>query len=496
VPAARVRARAALSADLAPVAALTALAAVLRFSTLDVQSLWVDEGFTAQIVRQPLGQLLDYVRTTESTPPLYYAAAWVWAKVFGTGEAGLRSLSALCGTMLVALMYVLGRRLASRRVGLIGAALVAVSPFMVWYSQEARAYALLALLCTLAFAWFVRALEVPRARVLAGWGVVSALAVATHYFAVFPLAAQGIWLLWRCPRRRMVLAAGALPVLTLLALSPLLLYQRDHVPRPWTGASTALDQVLATGQAFLVGIEWNWLIHRPGVAALAALGVLAVVLLVRRGDDAERRTGRLAAGVAGAAVTAPLLASLVATNYLAPRNVIYAWPLLALALAAGLGARRAGRLGVAAAGLLCALSAAIVVAGPLDDRLQRDDWRATTRAAVGAGGSPVLVVTPRFIAAPVVEYYAGESAPLRAPVVADRIAVIGHAEAAPGLFSALPVAGFLPDGRGRAQRLAYSRYRGPPRTLVDPRAFAGYDGDVLGRRRDEPASRPARLPGP
>ena len=72
----------------------------------------------------------------------YLLVAWPWAKVFGTGEVGLRSLSAGLGVGLVPLIYLCGNELVSRRAGLVAAAFAAVNPFMVWYSQEAREYML------------------------------------------------------------------------------------------------------------------------------------------------------------------------------------------------------------------------------------------------------------------------------------------------------------------------------------------------------------------
>ena len=67
---------------------------------------------------------------------------------------------------------------------------------LLWYSQEARAYALLALLCALSLLYFVRALRRGEPRATSSlWGVASALALATHYFAVFPIVAEAVWLL-------------------------------------------------------------------------------------------------------------------------------------------------------------------------------------------------------------------------------------------------------------------------------------------------------------
>jgi uncharacterized membrane protein len=92
-------------------ALVCAAAAALRFATLDAQSLWYDESVTAQLMSPRLGGMLHALPDSESTPPLYYVLAWLWTQLFGTGEAGLRSLSALLGTATVPVVWALGRRL-------------------------------------------------------------------------------------------------------------------------------------------------------------------------------------------------------------------------------------------------------------------------------------------------------------------------------------------------------------------------------------------------
>ena len=141
-----------------------AAGAALRFATLDVQSLWYDEAVTARLLRMDLGAMLRAIPGSESTPPLYYVLAWLWTQLLGTGEAGMRSLSALLGTATIGVVWALGRRLGGDRAALAAAALAAFSPLLQWFSQEARAYALLALLAALAALLWLRALEQPRAR--------------------------------------------------------------------------------------------------------------------------------------------------------------------------------------------------------------------------------------------------------------------------------------------------------------------------------------------
>src|SRR6202044_4007053 len=129
-----------------PLAAITILAAVLRLSTLDLQSFWYDEAFTPVHVLHPsLWATLRSVTHTENTPPLWYVLEWADARLLGTGELALRLPSALAGIATVPVAWAIGRELEGRRgrgAAAVCAALVAVNPLFVWYSQEARAYAL------------------------------------------------------------------------------------------------------------------------------------------------------------------------------------------------------------------------------------------------------------------------------------------------------------------------------------------------------------------
>ena len=124
--------------------ALTVIGAALRFGTLGVQSLWLDESATIILVHRSFGGMLSHLSSSESAPPLYYVLAWAWTKLFGTGALGFRSLSALPGTLTIPVVFACGREI-SQRVGLWAAALATFSPAMYYYSQEARAYALLVL---------------------------------------------------------------------------------------------------------------------------------------------------------------------------------------------------------------------------------------------------------------------------------------------------------------------------------------------------------------
>jgi uncharacterized membrane protein len=148
-----------------PLIAITALAALLRLGTLGMQSFWYDEAFTpVHVLHASLGATLHAVVHTENTPPLWYVLEWGVSRALGTGVVALRLLSALAGIATVPVAWAIGRELAGRRAAIVTAALVAVNPLFVWYSQEARAYGLFVLTSSLAMLCFLRARREPTRR--------------------------------------------------------------------------------------------------------------------------------------------------------------------------------------------------------------------------------------------------------------------------------------------------------------------------------------------
>jgi 4-amino-4-deoxy-L-arabinose transferase-like glycosyltransferase len=373
-------------------AAIVVLAALLRFATLRTQSIWFDEAATWDLVRRPFGEMLGRIPDGESNPPLFYVLEWGWTRVFGDGEAGLRSLSALAGLLTVPVAYAIGRRAAvgAAGAGLAAAALVAVNPLLVWFSQEARSYALATLLGAVALLLLLHALEDRRGRWLAGWAIVAALALATHYFTAFVLAPQALWLLWRHPRRRSAIAAVAALAAAGLALLPLLLAQAGN---PYDIAGTSLGLRLAQlPKQFLLGYRG------PLALPLGLLGGLLVAggawLLLRRTPRPARDGALLLAGMGAVGVALPLLAALVGADYVNTRNLLPALIPLLAALAVGCAASDARRLGAGLLAALCALSLAIVVAVAADSQYQRQDWKGLAHALGTADAARALVVSP------------------------------------------------------------------------------------------------------
>ncbi len=421
------------SPHLAALAGIVVLGAGLRFSTLGLQSYRYDEAVTVGRVLHPsLFATLSEVPHSESTPPLYYLVAWAWSRPFGTGEVWLRSLSALAGTGSILAVYLSAPALAlPRRAGLIAAAAVAVSPVLIWFSQDARAYSLVFLLTALSFLFFARARGGGR-RDLAWWAAFSALAIATHYFAGFVVAAEAALLLLGRDRRGAAVATLAVLAVA-AALTPIALRQADNAHAGWI-AEQPLGQRLERTGAKLVGND-NGDEHgsrRPGpipLAVPAALAIAALALALWRGDPDERRGAGVAALVAALALLAPLGLAALGADYFDGRNLLPAFVPLLIVLGAGFGARRAGRVGLGLAAAFCLCSLVFTLEIDRLPRLQREDLR-NAAAAVGPLRPDTAVVTSRYSAGQPLRYYLGAGFATAALPPLREIDLIGSAGAA------------------------------------------------------------------
>ncbi len=200
------------------------VALLLRFYRLNGQSLWADEGNSAALALRDLPTITRDA-ALDIHPPLYYYLLHFWVLVFGNSEIALRSLSALMGTALVLVSYLLGRALFNRRVAVICCLLSAISPFQIHYSQETRMYVAAALWAALAIYFFLRWMkslggEDIQSKVSTGGGggwapsvvfpalyvLFTTAALYSHYFAfTIPLVtnvAYGLGMIFHRPLRR------------------------------------------------------------------------------------------------------------------------------------------------------------------------------------------------------------------------------------------------------------------------------------------------------
>jgi mannosyltransferase len=360
-------------------AAVLVVAALLRFPTLGLQSLWYDEAFTpVHTLHASLTATFKAISHTENSPPLWYLLEWGITRVLGTGAVALRLLSALAGVACVAVGWGIGRELAGRRVAFATAALIAVNPLFVWYSQEARAYGLYTLMVALAVLCFLRAESQPTPRRLAAFALAGSLALLSHYFAVFLLIPMCLWLLRHRERLRVTLpAVGAIAVVG-VALLPLISAQGGHGTQ-WIGRWPLSERLQAIPQYYLTGESGAPLGH--SLELLLALITLAGLLygLWRVLEPPEERSAILMAAITACGVLIPVVLVGLGWDYLAPRNLVAAMIPLTALLAVVILTRRTGRTGIALAALLILAFGVLTIDVNFSPRLQRGDWRGVAK---------------------------------------------------------------------------------------------------------------------
>jgi len=305
---------------------------------------FADELFTYVIAdRDSLGGVIDGVRTTENTPPLYYVLAWL--SLNGTGIPELVRLPSLvAGVATIPVAALLGRRLWGPTAGIAAAVLIALTPFEIFYSSEARSYAPAAFAVLTSTLLLLEALERPRRLFWIGFVVSAAAAVWFHYIAVFPLAAQAVWaFVTHPPRRRPVLFAhlGAAAL-----YAPWLPFAGAYVPVILIARVSPFhaEQLLQHPARVLMGHPISRLSEAPGTVAAVILVVLLAALLVLAARRLDRGGLRLSdpwvllVTMALAAPAGLLIYSALKSNLFLPRNLIVSAPFAAV-LIGGLIAR-------------------------------------------------------------------------------------------------------------------------------------------------------------
>lgn len=439
------------------VGGLALLALLLRLPTAGEQGFWLDEVYSARLVEQGLGHAWSTVPLTENTPPLYYLLAWFWTQATGVSELGLRSFSAVVGSIAVIPTALVARRLATPSAGLAAGLLLAVNPFAQWMGQEARTYSLTILLGACAWLALVAALQRPDARRAWLWALAAAALTWTHYFGGFLLGLGGLLLLgdaWRRGRGvavRPLVAPIAASLVAALALAPIA-SEQNSLGRSGGIAEgkSLLTRVIEQPKQFPLGYNGplEELLGAFGAAVMAALVVLA--LLRRRGDRAaaaaEPATGPAEPAVATAVVepglaadpirlrrvlaatgalvaVIPIALTVVGFDVVLARNVIFLLPLLVALVAAGALRAVSGEVGriagrsprvpvVVATTTLIAVSLITIVAVAVDPQYQRDDWRGALRQS-RAAGPQLIAVIPYQDMPPA--YYRPASRPFRMP---------------------------------------------------------------------------------
>ena len=309
---------------------------------------WIDEGLSVGIASHPLADIPGVLRQ-DGSPPLYYLILSLWIRVFGFGEGDTHALSVGLAVLCVPTAFLAARAMFGTRAGWIAALLMAMNPFLTYYAQETRMYALVALLSTIVAGTFVLAFVQRRRAWLPVFALALVLLVYSHNWGLFLAVGTGaalLALLGGAPDRRSllrdaILAYGAV-ALAYAPWLPSLVFQARHTGAPWTdapsmkallGAVTSLLGGAATATAF-------------ALAAGSGLGGLMVAPRLR-GPKARAALALLTMGVTALALA--WLSSQISPAWAIRYLAVLLGPLL-LVGAAGLA--RAGTLGAVVVVLL------------------------------------------------------------------------------------------------------------------------------------------------
>ena len=160
---------------------IVALGALLRLRALSAKSFWLDEIASVVIARMPGNSFWHWLWTEEGNMALYYVMLRPWLEIH-LGETAARLLSVLPGIASIPVMYLLGRRLFSRYVGILGALFLALSTCAVVYSQEARGYSWLLLGVIVSTYFFARLIEQPTYTMAVAYALACGVTFYFHYF--------------------------------------------------------------------------------------------------------------------------------------------------------------------------------------------------------------------------------------------------------------------------------------------------------------------------
>lgn len=391
-----------------------------RLYNLTYHSLWLDEaisiGWAQMPVRTILSVSLNLVQ--DRHPPLYYLLLHVWTRLFGDGEFSVRMLSALAGAMIVPLGYLLGRELYGHRAGVATAALLAVNPFLVWYSQEVRMFTLATTLLLAASLALVGALQRRGAWRWVAYVILGTAAFYTYLLSALVLVAHGIyvsisWLRWRVLRHQtasILVSFGAL----VLICAPLS-WQAWQISAaegsniwPFANLSMQFEQVLRA----LVFWKVPW--SAPLLTVVTILiGLLALwgAVVPLSDNNLMGRTSFVTTFLFVPWLVGNLLLFADRTIFDQARYVIFLAPALCLALARPVGAALPGIRGTGWA--ISALAFVVfLTALPFNwtAETRREEWRATARyLATHSGPDDIILLHADYTFRPFLYYYQGEA---------------------------------------------------------------------------------------
>ncbi len=411
-----------------PLGWILLLALGVRFFGLTYHSLWFDEAVSTFWAAQPADEIwrVGMALVQDKHPPLYYLLLHGWTRLLGGDDWSVRSLGVLIGALAVLPTYTIGRRLGGRRAGAFAALLLAVNPFLVWYSQEARMFmpaTTFTLIGLDALGRLAHGEHGTRRR--AGLGPLLQLsggftaALYSYLYSAFLMPAAALWLLsavWprrRQPTARRDLALGLLGLAIAAVLFLPVAWSAWRVSglesppgRPFAGLLPVLTSMLRIYTLGWPGWSAAWLAALTGgVAVLVTIGSLVPM----PPSDGSRRGLYLVLWMAVVILVGGALMGRNARIFGESRYQIILAPALCLAMGRALAwltsRRRSAGLAVAAALL------AVTVAGLAHDwtpQNRREAWReAAAYVEAHAGPHDAILIQADYVRVAFTRYFRG-----------------------------------------------------------------------------------------
>jgi mannosyltransferase len=167
---------------------------ILRFYNLGYNSLWLDEASTYEFAKGSFTDIWFITANGEFNPPLFHWIEHIML-TFGNSEFILRFVPAVCGVLVIPVIYQVGKEFIDRNVGIILAAAFSLSPFLIFYSQEARAYSMMLLMVALTMMFCLRGLRNGKMGNWVMFAVCAAIAYWTHFYAMVFIAGLVLYMI-------------------------------------------------------------------------------------------------------------------------------------------------------------------------------------------------------------------------------------------------------------------------------------------------------------
>jgi uncharacterized membrane protein len=305
------------------------------------RGIWLDEAITIHQAHLSLHDLFRNLYDGDRQPPLYHLTLWLTVRAFGDGEFAVRLPSLIAGTLVIPVLYELGRELYDRRTGLFAAAFAAASPLLVWYSQEVRMYTFATLFGLLALLTQLRVIRKPSMGNWAGYILATAALLWSHYFGLLLIGVQQLifvgLIVYRKrrgePIRPLALGFAYSFAVLVMQLVPLVVFAR-HQYQFTSGAAGSPSGTYdpLSFYAVLSNMAWGlWGYQPDGITQLLAAmwPLFLLVSLVLLGRGGSRQTLILATA-AIVPVVLLIIVSAFDSSLFEIRNFLIVVPLLLL----------------------------------------------------------------------------------------------------------------------------------------------------------------------